>query len=128
MILLLIGALMGCSSHAQEGKNCNRTVRDGWEFLLERLPSSLCLPSETVLINALRNDFDEDGIQDVIVEFHRSGFGDGDTLFIAGYKGKEDSTFSLIQRIDGGIFTLLHCNSKLQEAKDYGLLQIPLRI
>ena len=99
---LYLLVMMSCSSLAQQNSDhCNRMTRKGWEFMFEKIPKTLCLPDSTVLINAYPyTDMNGDGREDVAIQFYKQEFSDGDTLYTAIYFMNQDSSYSLIRRID----------------------------
>lgn len=97
----MLGLFLSCTTYAQDDTPCNRQTREGWEFMLNKLPKKLCLPEKTVFWDAHPPmDINGDGKMDVAVQFFKNGFSDGDTLFTAVYFMEADSSFSMIQRID----------------------------
>lgn len=91
--------MISYSSCAQD--DCNRAAKDDWNFLWDKLPSTLCLPPETVLFDSYPStDMNGDGLPDVALQYLKQGYSDGDTLFTAVYFMNADSSYSLIQRID----------------------------
>ena len=89
---------ISCNSFAQN--DCNRAAKDGWDFLWDKLPTTLCLPIETVLYDSHPlTDMNGDGLSDVALRYLKEGYSDGDTLFTAIYFMNSDSSYSLIQTL-----------------------------
>lgn len=98
IIMFLSLIMISCSSFAQS--DCNRAAKDGWGFLWDKLPTTLCLPQETLLFDSYPlTDMDGDGLSDVALRYLKKGFSDGDTLFTAIYFMNPDSSYSLIQTL-----------------------------
>ena len=97
-LVLLSLITISCNSFAQN--DCNRAAKDDRDFLWDRLPTTLCLPPETVLYDSHPStDMNGDGLSDVALRYLREGYSDGDTLFTAIYFMNPDSSYSLIQLI-----------------------------
>ena len=98
VVLLSMAVIINYCSLAQN--NCNRAAKDGWDFLWNDLPSTLCLPPGTVLFDSYSyTDMNGDGLQDIALRYLRQGYSDGDTLYTAIYFMNQDSSFSLIQEL-----------------------------
>ena len=95
-------SIASCSSSAQQSiDSCNRTTREGWEFMLDKIPNQLCLPEETLLYSVYpHTDMNGDGREDVAIRFCNQKLSDGDTLQTAIYFMDVDSSYTLIQKID----------------------------
>ena len=98
ILTFLILITISCSSFAQD--DCNRSAKDGWDFLWDKLPTTLCLPPETVLFDSHPlTDMNDDGLLDVALRYLKKGYSDGDTLFTAIYFMNPDSSYTLIQSL-----------------------------
>jgi hypothetical protein len=98
MKILILLIMISCGSSAQN--NCNRAAKDEWDFLWDKLPNALFLPSETVLFDSYPlMDMNGDGLSDVCLRYLKEGYSDEDTLFTAIYFMNSDSSYSLIQVI-----------------------------
>lgn len=93
--------LIGCESRGQESTDsCTRASRPGWEFLLDKIPRNLCLPKGMLLANAYPfTDINGDALQDVVIQYHKEGLSDGDTLFTGIYFMNTDSSFTLVRKL-----------------------------
>lgn len=98
ILIFLSLTAISCNSFAQNG--CNRSAKDGWDFLWDKLPLNLCLPPETILFDSHPlTDMNEDGLPDVALRYLKEGYSDGDTLFTAIYFMNPDSSYTLIQSL-----------------------------
>ncbi|WP_258104454.1 hypothetical protein [Marinoscillum sp. MHG1-6] len=101
VLILLIGVFASFTSSAQiSDETCNRQTRDGFQFMVNRLPENLCLPREMVLFGTHPlTDINDDGRNDIVIQIIKSGFSDGDTLFTVVYFMNRDSSYSMIKRL-----------------------------
>ncbi len=96
--MILSFLLISCSSYTQD--TCHRATREGYEFLLGKIPPTFCMPPGTVLFDTHPStDMNADGLPDMAIRFLKEGFSDGDTLFTGVYFMNQDSSFSFIKKL-----------------------------
>lgn len=104
LICLSIKLSLLCSINATLAQNplinidstCNKSVAiKQWSNLI---PKGVCI-SKNYLISGVydNNDFNEDGLNDFIINWNRDPLSDGDTIFTSFYMQIADSTYKLVK-------------------------------
>lgn len=99
-VLFLITAIASICKGQSPDTSCNRKTLEGRDVLLKNLPGKLCIPTNMILAGVHPpTDINKDGLPDVVVNYFKEGFSDGDTLYTGIYFMNKDSSYSLISQL-----------------------------